>query len=111
MWGDQRGVERFVQKLTDTNEKLVDFVNKFIYQTHSAGLSDRVVRTHDHLAMKALSESLSLKDLEQRLSAIKPSEMSEERNRIVTFVLERIRLMNEKGLTTEQVDNSRFFMD
>jgi hypothetical protein len=52
-WGSPAEAAAYVQSMTDTDEKLVKFLNKYIYQTHSAALSDKVVTTHNKLGHEA----------------------------------------------------------
>ncbi len=110
-WGDPKEAGAYVQSLTDTDDKLARFLNKFIYQTHSAALNERVMRTHNRLAMKQLSESLDLDLLRERLSRIDLQQMDDANRDVLKFVLEQLEKMRKRGLTPEQFDNSRLFMD
>jgi hypothetical protein len=110
-WGDPAEAAAYVNSLTDTDSGLAAFLNKFIYQTHSAGLSDRVTRTHNRLAMKQLSESLDLNLLRERLSQIDVKQLNNENRDIIRFALEQLQKMHKLGLTPERFDNSRFFLD
>ncbi len=97
--------------MTDTDEKLARFLDKFIYQTHSTVLSEGVMRTHNKLAMKQLSESLDLNALRERLSHIDLRRRQGADGEVIQFALEQLEKLREKGLTPEQFDNSRLFLD
>jgi predicted KAP-like P-loop ATPase len=110
-WGDPAEPAAYVQSLTDTDDKLVRFLDKFIYQTHSTVLSEGLVKTHNRLAMKQLSESLDLNVLQKRLSHVDLRQMEEANGGVIKLVLEQLEKMREKGLTPEQFDNTRLFFD
>jgi predicted KAP-like P-loop ATPase len=110
-WGNASETAAYVESLTDTDEKLARFLNKFVYQTHSAALDDKVMKTHNRLAMKQLSEALELNALWERLSHIDLQQMSEEHRDVIRFVLEQLEKMREKAVTPEQFDNNLLFMD
>jgi predicted KAP-like P-loop ATPase len=110
-WGKPAEVAAYVQSLTDTDEKLARFLNRFIYQTHSAALTDKVMTTHNKLAMKQLSESLDLAVLSERLARVDRQKMNSENRDVVSFSLEQLEKMREKGLTPQQFDNSRLYID
>jgi hypothetical protein len=110
-WGSPAEAAAYVQSMTDTDEKLVKFLNKYIYQTHSAAMSDKVMTTHNMLAMKQLSESLDLNALRERLSHIDLQKMKDEDRDVVKLALGQMDSMHEKGFTPEQFDNSRLFLD
>jgi predicted KAP-like P-loop ATPase len=110
-WGDPKAAEAYVKSLTDTDEKLAAFLNKFIYQTHSAGLGDHAMTTHNRLAMKQLSESMDLGTLRERLDTVDVLKMSEADRDVVSFAKSQLDKMLEKSLTPEQFDNNRFYDD
>ena len=87
------------------------FLSNFIYQVHSAALTDRVMKTYNRLAMKQLSESLDLNVLRERLSRVDLQKLNDESRDVIKFVLEELEKMREKGFTPEQFDNSRLFLD
>lgn len=105
-WGDAKEAESFVQSVTATDEKLVSFLNNFIYKTNSAALSDKVVTVTNRLAMMQLSESLDLNALYGRLSQMKIQKLDEADRNVAAFALEQITKMHEKGLTPEQFDHN-----
>jgi len=110
-WGEQAEVTAYVQSLTDSDEKLARFLNRFVFQTHSASVKDKVMKTHNSLAMKQLSESLDLIALHERLSRVNGQKMSGENRDVIKFCLEQLNKMREAGLTPEQFDNRRSFDD
>jgi hypothetical protein len=110
-WGNPAEAGVYVQSLTDTDDKLARFLNRFIYQTHSAALNEKVMTTHNKLAMKQLSESLDVNVLRERLSHVDLQPMNDENRDVIKFTLEQLEQMHEKGFTPEQFDNSRFFID
>jgi len=61
--------------------------------------------------MKQLSESLDLNVLRERLSRVDLQKLNGEKEDVVKFALEQLDKMREKGLTPEQFDNSRLFLD
>lgn len=110
-WGDPAEAAAYVQSLTDSDEKLATFIDKFVYQTHSTVLSEGVMRTHNRLAMKQLSESLDLEVLAQRLSRIDLDKLQESNRGVLKFALEQLEKMREQGLTPEQFDSNRLLFD
>lgn len=61
--------------------------------------------------MMQLSESLDLTALYGRLSQMKIQKLDEADRNAAAFALEQITKMREKGLTPEQFDHSRLFLD
>jgi hypothetical protein len=110
-WGNPAEAAAYVQSLTNTNHRLARFLDKFIYQTHSTILADGVTTSHNRVGMKQLSESLELNALGERLSLIDLPKLQTEDRAVVELVLGQLKRMREKGLTPEQFDNSRLFLD
>src|SRR5262249_10636927 len=110
-WGDPAEAAGYVRSLTDTDDKLAAFIDKFVYQTHSTVLSEGVMRTHNRLAMKQLSESLDLNVLVERLSRMAPEKLQDAEREVIRFALEQLEKMREKGLSPEEFDNSRLLLD
>lgn len=109
-WGDPAEATAYVQSLTDTDEKVARFLNRFVFQTHSASVSDKVMETHKRLAMKQLSKALD-PVLRERLSHVDGQKMSSENRDMIKFCVEQLNKMQEESLTPEQFDNRRIFDD
>jgi hypothetical protein len=110
-WGKPNETAAYVKSLTDTDEKLARFLNRFIYQTHSATVGDHTAIVHNKFAMKQLSESLDLTELREHLSKLDVQKLSSEERDVIWFAKKQIDKMFKKKLTPEQFDNSRFFDD
>jgi hypothetical protein len=104
-WGNPEEATAYVQSMTETDERLAKFLNRFIYQTYRAGGGDRVMTTHNKLAMKHLSDYLDLAALRQRLSNIDVQQMDDRDKVVIKFVLEQLEKMQELALTPEQFDH------
>jgi hypothetical protein len=110
-WGNPLEVAAYVRSLTDTDVKLASFLDKFICQTHTASSNEKVMRTHNRVAMEQLSEALDLKDLNDRLKNVDTTKLKAGEGDVIRFVLEQLELMHTKGVTPEQFDGSRLFLD
>ena len=107
-WGDPNDATSYVQKLTDTDGQLARFLDKFTYQTHSTALTDKVMRSHNEVAMKQLADALDLDALVRRISRIDLNKVRNEDKEVLTFVSQQIDKMRQQGFTPEQFDNRRF---
>jgi hypothetical protein len=110
-WGDPGEAKAYVESITVSDEFLIQFVNRYIYQSTSAAVSDKVVSKQNRLAMKQLSEAIDLNVLSDRLSHIDVQKIKDEDRDVVKFVLEQMEKMRERKLTPEQFDSSRIFLD
>lgn len=104
--GSAEEVQTFVAAATKTDDDLVNFLDNFIYQTHST--SDRVVETKNHLSMKSLSEWMDLNDLLTRIYKIAEESVSMEKREVLKVVRSELERFHSKGLTPEQFDANRF---
>jgi hypothetical protein len=109
-WGDVKEAESFAS-VTATDEKLIRFLDNFIYTVNSAALSDRVMTSTNRLAMMQLSESLDVNALYGRLSQMQIRKLNEADRNVAEFTLKQLTKMREKGLTPEQFDNNRLDLD
>jgi predicted KAP-like P-loop ATPase len=110
-WGDEKEAKEFVTAATNTVEKLLNFLNSFIHQTHSSGGHDRLIKTHNRVAMKQLSMWLDLDNLYKRLLAVDLQTLDQSSRETGIFVRDQLKMLHDKGLTPEQFENSRFFED
>jgi len=110
-WGREENARLYVGRIARSDREIVDLVNRFIYQTHSAGGGERVVRVRNKLSMKGLSSVLDLDDLRRRLQGIDPGTLDAEGRDVLKIALKQLTAMKEKGMTPEQFDASRFFED
>ncbi len=106
-WGDPNDAANYVRKLTDTDEGLARFLNRFIYQTHSTALTDKVMRTRNKVAMKQLSDALDIDALRQRILRVDLNKIGNENKEVLTLVSQQIDKMRNQGLTPEQFDDRR----
>ena len=81
-WGREENARLCVGRIARSDQEIVDLVNRFIYQTHSSGGGERVVRVHNKLSMKGLSRVLDLDDLTRRLQGIDPGTLDSEGRRL-----------------------------
>lgn len=106
-WGNPNDAANYVRKLTDTDEALASFLNKFIYQTHSTAVTDKIMRTHNKVAMKELADALDLHVLVKRVSGFDLNKVGNENKEVLMLVSQQIEKMRQQGLTPEQFDNRR----
>jgi hypothetical protein len=88
---------------------LISFLNRFIYQTHSASVSDRIAKTTNRIGFKTLSEFVDLNELSDILRVIDVSSLSEAQREVLTFALNQLVEFHKSGLTPEQFDSRRRF--
>ncbi len=106
-WGrSAEEVTAFIAQAIKTDNDLVSFVDRFIYQTHST--AGRVVDTKNRLSMKSLSEWMDLTDLANRLDQIREDSVSVEKRDSLKVARSELHRFKSDGLTPEQFDSNRF---
>lgn len=103
-WGDPGEARAYIDSITVSDEGLIQFVNRYVYQTNSAALSDKVVSKQNRLAMKQLSEAFDLNLLSERLSKIDVHKIKDEDREVVKFILEQMEKMRARKFTPEQFE-------
>lgn len=104
-WGNSAEAEAYVRGLLERPERLAGFLDKFVSQVHSAGLSDRVVTTTNMLACRALAEWVDLNQLLHTVRHLDSSALSKHQSDILAFIKQALEQFQKSGLTPAQFDN------
>ena len=106
-WGKSDRPSTYVREILSNPQDVIPFVDKFIYQIHSAGASDKLVRTTNHISCKALAEWVDLKDLLAKIQATTASG-PDSKNGTRQFAIEKLTEFVESGMTPEQFDARKY---
>lgn len=110
-WGKTENARIYLDRVARSDGEILDLVSRFMYQAHSYGGGSRISRTHHKLATKGLASVLDLNDLRLRLQGMNASALDAKKAEVLRVALQQLAKMQEKGMTPEQFDNSRFFED
>jgi predicted KAP-like P-loop ATPase len=106
-WGNGQGPASFVREVPKDPNSLLVFLDRFIYQTRRASLSDRVMHTTDKLNVKALSEWLDLDLVRTTLANINVAALPDALRDVLNFAVAQLDALKASGLTPEQFENQR----
>src|ERR1700722_3175848 len=96
-WGNAQGLEPLVRDVLRDHVTLISFLNSFIYQTHSASVSDRIAKTTNRIGFKTLSEFVDLNELSDKLPLIDASSLPEIQRDVLTFAVNQLAEFHKSG--------------
>lgn len=108
-WGDPAEPLSYVQEVLKDPIKTIAFVDKFIYQTHSAAVTEKVVKTTNRLGFTDLSELVDLIELLNVLRNIDPETLSQDQRRTLQFTVKELGEFKSSGLTPSQFQGKKQF--
>lgn len=69
-WGRQEQINKFVNRMIEDDDGLIDFITSFLSKSKVHGMSDYVYRTEWKINLKSIEEFVNLKQIEPRIRNI-----------------------------------------
>ena len=112
-WGDATEVSKYVTGvLSGPDGDFLRFLDKFIYQSTSVAMGERVARIKNKVAIRGLAAVIDIKDVTKRVSLIKEKELpSAHEKEILEIVKNSLDMFQKSGLAPEQFDQAPEFDD
>ena len=104
--GSDAEIKPIIGAITNTDAALLEFLDKFITQTHSS--AGRAIKTTNRLQMKPLSDWVHPADLAYRIKQIEETNLSVSQRQVLAFVRSELERFEKKKMTPEQFDENRF---
>jgi len=108
-WGDPAKAKDYIEGVLKDPVKTITFLDKFIYEIHSSGGTDKTVKTDNSLACQGLSDLTDLSQLQKLLQSMDAGKLSQNQRDIRQFVMKELDSLEASGLTPEQFENERRF--
>ena len=108
-WGIEAEARAYVYGVISNPKDLIRFLNKFIFQTTSIGLTDKVARVENKLSMSGIAGIVDISAVVSQVAALDLSALSGQEKEIVELAREWLTKFRTSGLTPERFDARRGF--